>query len=70
MSVDLVLADLTNNNPNVFFELGMAYMISHDILMISQDDSNSIPFDIKNEQVIFYKKDNLDLLKSSLMKSC
>ena len=68
MSADLVLVDLTNNNPNVFFELGMSHMVSHDILMITQEDS--IPFDIKNEQTIFYKKDNLDLLKNNLKKLC
>ena len=68
MSADLVIADLTNNNPNVFFELGMSYLVSHDILLLTQDDS--IPFDIKNEETIFYKKNNLDLLKSKQKKVC
>ena len=68
MSSDLVIADLTNSNPNVFFELGMSYLVSNDILLITQD--NAIPFDIKNEQTIFYNKEHLQLLKQNLERVC
>lgn len=68
LSSDLVIADLTTNNPNVFFELGMSYLVSNDILLITQE--NSIPFDIKNEQTIFYNRESLSLLKQKLELVC
>jgi len=46
---DLVVADLTGHNPNVFFEVGMTQVIGNDLLlMITQGEE--IPFDIKNER--------------------
>lgn len=49
----VIVADITGQNPNVLFEVGMASSLSKDILMISQD--RDIPFDIKDQRVIFYE---------------
>jgi hypothetical protein len=51
---DLIIADLTGNNPNVFYELGVAHAIGCDVILLTQEQT--IPFDIITERTIFYKK--------------
>ena len=65
---DLVVADLTGHDPNVFFEVGVTQTVGNDLLMITQ--GHEIPFDIKNEQAVFYKTDvqSLQDLKQKLKK--
>ncbi|MEW6212609.1 MAG: hypothetical protein AB1631_30065 [Acidobacteriota bacterium] len=50
---DLVVADITGNNPNVFYELGVAHAIGCDVILLTQDER--IPFDISIEKAIIYK---------------
>lgn len=50
---DLVIADLSGNNPNVFYELGLAHSSARPTIMITQD-INSLPFDIKAYRVHAY----------------
>jgi nucleoside 2-deoxyribosyltransferase len=54
---DVIIADLTNNNPNVFLEVGMAIMRNKKIILISQDRDN-IPIDLQGRIVrrYVYKK--------------
>lgn len=49
----LIIADITGQNPNVLFEVGMATSLGKTILFISQD-RHRIPFDIAHQRVIFY----------------
>jgi hypothetical protein len=51
----LSVADLTDNNPNVFFGVGLAQALGNDLLLISHEEE--IPFDIANEHTIVYKSD-------------
>lgn len=53
LEADLIIADLTGRNPNVFYELGIAHMAGNKTIMTAQmrDD---VPFDIANYRVIFY----------------
>ena len=50
----LIVADITSQNPNVLFEIGMATSLGKNILIISQDRER-IPFDIADQRVIFYE---------------
>lgn len=50
----LIVADITGQNANVLFEVGMANALGKDILIISQD-REGIPFDIREQRVIFYE---------------
>ena len=34
---DVVLADLTDNNPNVFYELGVRHALKHKTILVAQD---------------------------------
>lgn len=46
-SADIVLADLTGLNPNVMYELGIAHSFNKKTIMITRDELNSLPFDLK-----------------------
>ncbi len=48
---DLVVADLTESNPNVFYELALRHTVAKPFILISDDVSN-IPFDIATLNVI------------------
>jgi len=44
---DLIVADLTGSNPNVFYELGLAHATGCDVIMLTQE--RKIPFDVTTE---------------------
>ena len=51
----LVIADLTDNNPNVYYELSLRHAIDFPaILIIEESQLESIPFDLKSMRVISY----------------
>jgi hypothetical protein len=52
-TADLVIADLSGNSPNVFYELGVAHSSARPTIMITRDISE-IPFDIKPYRVHRY----------------
>ncbi len=49
-----LIADLTDKNPNVFYELGLAHAQKKDVILISQD-LEDIPFDLRHYRIIIYK---------------
>jgi hypothetical protein len=52
---DLLVADLTTLNPNVFYELGIAHgMGVPTVLVAHQDSSGDIPFDLRQYRTEFY----------------
>lgn len=60
---DVIIADLTDLNPNVFYELGLAHAIDKKVIIITQD-IEELPFDIKSYRVneyslLFYKMPEL-----------
>jgi hypothetical protein len=50
---DLVLAILTDFNPNVFYELGVRHSLAHGTIM-AIEKSQRIPFDLSHFGVIYY----------------
>jgi hypothetical protein len=48
-----LIADLTNQNPNVFYELGLAHALSKDVILITQS-MDFVPFDLKTIRCIKY----------------
>jgi len=52
LASDLVVADLTNDNPNVYYEVGLAHALGRDLILIKQ--GKSVPIDIANERRINY----------------
>jgi len=53
VSCDLIVADLTGANPNVFYELGLAHGLKKPVILLTQDLSD-IPFDLKPYRVLRY----------------
>ncbi len=49
----LVIADLTDSNPNVFYELGIAHTLGKDVIMIAQH-LTKVPFDVGHVRYINY----------------
>lgn len=62
-----IIADLTNYNPNVFYELGIAHSFkdAQNILMIKQK-SSKIPFDLTHLTYIEYDPSNLRFLTATI----
>lgn len=53
IDADIVIADLTSQNPNVFYELGIAHAVGSKTIMTCQR-VEEVPFDIGNYRVILY----------------
>lgn len=64
---DLIVAELTGNNPNVFYELGIAHGLQKPVIMISQA-LDQVPFDLRSYNVVTYSTefDAVDAFTSSL----
>jgi CheY-like chemotaxis protein len=50
---DLVIADLTDRNPNVFYELGVRHTLRDQTILITQN-LDHVPFDLRHYGVIQY----------------
>ena len=50
---DLIIADLTNNNPNVFYELGLAHALEKKVILLTQS-IDDVPFDLKQYRLLEY----------------
>jgi hypothetical protein len=49
----VVVCDLTDRNPNVLYEMGIAQTLGKPVVMITQQDSD-IPFDVKHHRYLKY----------------
>jgi hypothetical protein len=50
----LIVADLTNNNENVMYEIGIAHTVGKPVVLLSQDEIDP-PFDIGHHRVHVYE---------------
>ena len=51
---DLVLADLTTLNPNVFYELGVRHFLRQGTILVALAGTK-LPFDVEDLRVVFYR---------------
>lgn len=63
---DIVIADMTGKNPNVFYEVGFAHA-KEKICILITDRADDIPFDLKNRQHIVYNN-SISFLRDELIK--
>lgn len=63
----LILADCTQKNPNVFYEIGMAHTVGKKVVLITRSEKD-IPSDIKHYDYIpyVYDPEGVDLLIEKL----
>lgn len=50
---DLIVADLTGANPNVYYETGIAHALQKKVILLTQD-IGELPFDLRSYRVIEY----------------
>ena len=53
---DLVIAELTGNNPNVLYELGLAHALKKPVIHLTQA-LDGVPFDLRSYRIIEYGRD-------------
>lgn len=63
---DLIIADMTGKNPNVFYEVGYAHALGKNVILLTKN-SEDIPFDLKHYPHIVYN-DKIVVLKDELQK--
>jgi hypothetical protein len=68
---DLVLADVSTLNANVFYELGIRHAIANGGTLLIALEGTNLPFDIANLRVIFYELSEKGIIqaKSSLRRA-
>ncbi len=64
---DLVVADITGHNPNVFYELGVAHALNKQTLLLRQD-ALPPPFDIHYHELFDYSPADLAAARGRLAK--
>lgn len=54
---DVIVADCSGSNPNVFYELGLAHAHDKDVILITHDEIKEAPADIRHYEFIQYQFD-------------
>jgi len=65
MHSDYVVADVTYPNPNVFYELGIRHSCRPGTILIKENGSANVPFDISHLRYINYENTSTGLKKLS-----
>lgn len=63
---DLVIADITGSNANVFLELGIRYALQKNITILMRQQNTPIPFDIGNHRCVGYDPFEIEIAIESL----
>jgi hypothetical protein len=63
---EVVVADVTDKNPNVFYEMGLAHALGKTTIIIKQKDAPPVPFDLRNYRYFEYDTGKLAELKGWL----
>jgi hypothetical protein len=67
-SSDLVVADLTGNNPNVYYEIGLAHALGAETLLLLRINEN-IPFNVRHLQIISCDPTNLSQAREDIQRA-
>ena len=67
---EIGLADITTDNPNVWFEVGFAIAVPREVVLVCSDERNTrFPFDVQHRNILRYKtesKSDFDKLRSEI----
>lgn len=56
---DICFAEISTDNPNVWFELGFAVAVPKDVVLVCSDERESkFPFDVQHRNIISYKTES------------
>lgn len=59
-TADIIVCDISGNNPNIMYELGIAHALKRPVIVIS-DEPGRVPLDIRPFQVLYYDFDDMDV---------
>jgi len=59
ISSEIIIANISGRNPNVFYELGIAHALNKKVILIAESASE-LPIDLRSKRILFYK-DQTDL---------
>ena len=62
---DIIISEMTDKSPNVFYETGYAHALGKPTILLSQRKKDS-PFDVEHFKQIIYKKNDLMSLQAQL----
>ncbi len=67
LSSEVIVADLTGRNPNVFYETGIAHSFREpqSVVLISQT-LDDVPFDLRHLPIVLYKTENIQKFELEL----
>lgn len=54
----VVICDLSGRNPNVMYETGISHALGRDVIIVAQDITNDVPFDLRHLRCIEYDGTN------------
>ncbi|HEV8367548.1 MAG TPA: hypothetical protein VGQ39_06305 [Pyrinomonadaceae bacterium] len=66
---DVVIADISESNPNVFYELGLAHALGKEVVITAQGVERP-PFDVSTARLLRYELTDLPSLETKLLKAC
>lgn len=65
-AADIIIADMSGQNPNVFYEVGYAHA-KDKICILLTSDAEDIPFDLKHRRHVVYN-DSINTLRSQILE--
>lgn len=65
---EVVVAEISDENPNVFYELGFAHALGKEVILLSQNVLKR-PFDISTARLLHYSVDDLPSLEKRLKRA-
>lgn len=51
----ICFAEITTNNPNIWYELGYAFACGKNVIMVCSEEREKFPFDIQHKSIIKYR---------------
>jgi nucleoside 2-deoxyribosyltransferase len=57
-NAEICFADISIDNPNVWYELGYAFAAGKDVVMVCDESRKDFPFDVRHKNIIKYKTES------------
>lgn len=67
----ICFADISVDNPNVWYELGYAFASGKDVVMVCDESRKDFPFDVRHKNIIRYKTESasdFNILKDKIIE--
>ena len=66
---DCIVAEVSDKNPNVFYEVGVAQAVGKPTILLAREETvNELPFDIQHNRVLLYDGENLNIIIEKLVE--